>query len=231
MTISTVLEVLFSALLAPIMMVIQTGTVMHIAMGTDSGWNPQRRDDGSVPLIAIVRRHLPHMLLGALTLVAGLLIAPSLVAWMSPTIAGLLLAALLSWGSAQRSAGIALRRIGLLQTPEERVRPAVVRRARYWRNELHRTSKSVQCGLGYLHGDQAMRELHMRFLPTPVERSPGDVDVEKAIAGAKLDEAQSIDDAVSWLKSSERAAVLLDRKLMGRLAGLPPTERDIQPRS
>jgi membrane glycosyltransferase len=76
-----------------------------------------------------------------------------------------------------------------------------------------------------------MRELHMRFLPTPVERSPGDVDVEKAIAGAKLDEAQSIDDAVSWLKSSERAAVLLDRKLMGRLAGLPPTERDIQPRS
>jgi membrane glycosyltransferase len=82
--VSTLLEVLMSALLAPIMMVIQTGSVMQIVFGRDTGWNPQRRDDGSIPLRDIIRRHRSHVGLGVVTLIAGMLISPSLVAWMSP---------------------------------------------------------------------------------------------------------------------------------------------------
>ena len=88
-----------SALLAPIMMLVQTGHVMHILFGFDTGWNPQRRDDGSVPFKDIVRKHRSHMVLGVVSLFAGLLISPSLVAWMSPTIAGLVCAIPLSWAS------------------------------------------------------------------------------------------------------------------------------------
>ena len=55
------------------------------------------------------------MMMGVLTLVAGMLISPSLVAWMSPTIAGLVLAVLLSWASGQKSIGLALKRVGLLR--------------------------------------------------------------------------------------------------------------------
>ena len=47
--ISTLFEIVLSALLAPIMMLIQTGHVVHIVFGFDTGWDPQRRDDGSVP--------------------------------------------------------------------------------------------------------------------------------------------------------------------------------------
>src|SRR5260221_12749669 len=129
-----------SSLLALIMMLIQTGSVMRMLFGFDTGWNPQRRDDGSIPFQAIVRRHRSHTLMGLLTLVAGLMISPSLVAWMSPTVGGLVLAVFLSWASGQRSIGLALRRVGLLVTPEEAAVPPIATRANELQHELARTS-------------------------------------------------------------------------------------------
>ena len=92
LTLSALFEILMSALLAPSMMLIQAGHVMHFVFGFDTGWDPQRRDDGSVAFKAIVRRHRSHVAMGVLTLIAGFLISPSLVAWMSPTILGLVMA-------------------------------------------------------------------------------------------------------------------------------------------
>ena len=220
-TASWLIEIVFSALLAPIMMVIQTGAVLRILMGMDSGWSPQRRDDGSVPFATIAVGHLSHMLLGFVTLVAGLLISPSLVAWMSPTIAGLLLAALLTWGTGQLSIGLALRRRGLLLTPEETSPPPIVRDAARWRQELARVAAPGTDGLAILHRDRVLRELHARFLPAPFERRRGEIDQSRATASAKLAEALSIEEAVAWLKPSERIAVLLDRSLLDWLATLP----------
>ena len=51
-SLSTLLEILISAALAPIMMLIQSGAVLQILSGRDTGWNPQRRDDGSIPFPA-----------------------------------------------------------------------------------------------------------------------------------------------------------------------------------
>jgi membrane glycosyltransferase len=218
---SALIEIVFSALLAPIMMAIQTGAVIRIMLGIDSGWNPQRRDDGSVPFATILVGHVSHMLLGLVTLVAAILISPSLVAWMSPTIAGLLLAAILTWGSGQLSVGLALRRAGLLLTPEETAPPQIVRQAARWREELTPVAAPGADGLHVLHRDGELRALHARFLPEPVGRRRGDIDESRATASAKLDEAASIDEAVAWLKPAERTAVLLDRVLLDRLAALP----------
>jgi membrane glycosyltransferase len=221
MTASWVIEIVFSALLAPIMMLIQTGAVLRILMGIDSGWNPQRRDDGSVPFTTIAASHLSHMALGFVTLVAGLLISPSLVAWMSPTIAGLLLAALLTWGTGQLSAGLALRRRRLLLTPEETSPPRIVQQAASWREDLATAAAPGADGLMILHRNPELRLLHARFLPAPVERRRGDIDQSRATASAKLAEALSIEEAVAWLKPGERVAVLLDRSLLDWLATLP----------
>jgi membrane glycosyltransferase len=221
MTLSALIEIVFSALLAPILMVIQTGAVIRILMGIDSGWNPQRRDDGSVPFANVAVSHLSHMLLGVLTLGAGLLISPSLVAWMSPTIAGLVLAALLTWGSGQLSIGLALRRAGLLLTPEETSPPPIVQQAAQWREQLAPSAAPGVDGLQILHRDEELRALHARFLPALVERRRGDIDQSRATAGAKIDEALSIEEAAAWLQPAERFAVLLDRGLIGRLAALP----------
>jgi membrane glycosyltransferase len=221
MALSALIEIVFSALMAPILMVSQTSAVIRILMGMDSGWNPQRRDDGSVPFPTILVGHVSHMLLGLVTLVAGFLISPSLVAWMSPTIAGLLLAALLTWGSGQLSVGLALRRAGLLLTPEETAPPPIVRQSGQWRDALTPAAEPGADGLLVLHRDETLRALHVRFLPASVDHRRGDIDQARATASAKLDEAVSIEEAVAWLKPAERNAVLLDRGLLGRLAALP----------
>ena len=101
------------------MMLIQSGSVAQILSGRDTGWDPQRRDDGSIPFSSIARRHRAHTVLGVITLAAAALLSPSLVVWMSPTIAGLIFSIPLSWASGQLWIGAALRRFGLLTTPEE----------------------------------------------------------------------------------------------------------------
>jgi membrane glycosyltransferase len=218
---SALFETVMSALLAPIMMVMQSGFVMQILSGRDTGWNPQRRDDGSIPFAGIVRRHRAHMALGVLTLFAGLLISPSLVAWMSPTIAGLILAIPLSWASGHLWLGVTLRRLGLLTTPEETAPPAIVQRSNALSIELARTGNDGDDGLRAIHGDAAFRAQHEFFLPMAARRRRGEIDIEEAVATAKLNDARSLEEVIGWLKPKERIALLNDRALISLLARLP----------
>jgi membrane glycosyltransferase len=220
---SALVETIMSAFLAPIMMLIQSGSVVQILSGRDTGWNPQRRDDGSIPFRSIVRRHRTHMALGMLTLFAGMLISPSLVIWMSPTIAGLILAIPLSWASGQLWIGVALRRLGLLTTPEETSPPAIVQRANALSIELARTGHDGDDGLRAIHSDAAFRAQHELFLPSAARRRRGEVDVEEAVATAKLNDARSLEEVVGWLKPKERMALLNDRALISLLVRLPAT--------
>jgi len=218
---SAILETLMSALLAPIMMLIQSGSVVQILSGRDTGWNPQRRDDGSIPLRSIVRRHRAHMALGVLTLFAGGLISPSLVAWMSPTIAGLILAIPLSWASGQLWIGVGLRRLGLLITPEEAQIPGIIQRSNALSAELALEGGQDEDALKAIVADPALRKAHESFLPEAGRRRRGEIDVDEAVATAKLNDAQSLEDACAWLKRKERLAVLGDRALIALLARLP----------
>lgn len=81
---SVLFEVVLSALIAPIMMFIHCGAVMSILMGRDSGWSPQRRDDGSMPWLTLIYRHRWHMLAGVMLGYAAILDSLTLLAWMSP---------------------------------------------------------------------------------------------------------------------------------------------------
>ena len=221
--VSSLLEIVMSALLAPIMMLVQTGHVMNILFGFDTGWNPQRRDDGSIPFKAIVRKHRSHMALGAISLVAGLLISTSLVAWMSPTIAGLIFAIPISWASGQLAIGLALRRIGLLTTPEERNVPQIAVRANALAQELSAEHDDhIDC-IRIIHADPAFRVAHEMFLPEYQRRAKGDITPERALAEAKLNEAETIDDAIAWLHPKERMVALHDRALIDMIARLPDT--------
>jgi membrane glycosyltransferase len=219
---STLFEIFMSALLAPIMMLIQTGHVMHFLFGLDTGWNPQRRDDGSIPFRDIVRRHQFHVVMGFTMLIAGFLVSPSLVAWMSPTILGLLLAIFVSWGTGLLSVGQALRDAGLLLTPEETEKPGIVLKSNKLGAEIERMLKSGSGdGLMALATDPRLKDLHQTFLPQSAVRALRDIPVEWALAKAKLEEAASVEELSSVLKPKERMALLLDKKLVGKLAHLP----------
>jgi membrane glycosyltransferase len=218
---STLFEVIMSALLAPIMMMVHAGHVLHILFGFDTGWEPQRRDDGTVPFRSIVRRHRDHVILGVVSLVAALLISPSLAAWMSPTIAGLILAIVLSWSSGLKSVGFALRRAGLLVTPEEQTPPPIATRANALSETLAAEGHDQADGLRVLHDDPEFSLLHQSFLPPAPHRERGDITPERAMAVAKLSDARTIDDAVTWLQRKERVALLQDRALIALLGRLP----------
>ena len=218
---STIVEIIISAALAPIMMLIQSGSVAQILSGRDTGWNPQRRDDGSIPFRSIARRHRAHTLLGLITLFAATLISPSLIIWMSPTIAGLILAIPLSWASGSLKLGLAMRRIGLLRTPEETSPPAVVARANALAAELALTGHDYDDALAAIWADPALRAAHESFLAEAPRRRRGDIEIETAVAAAKLNDAQTLEDACAWLSPRERLAVLGDRALIAMLARLP----------
>ncbi len=225
LTISAVLEIIMSALLAPIMMVIQSGSVFQIIAGRDTGWNPQRRDDGSIPFKDIVRRHRAHTALGVFTGITAFLIATSLFAWMSPTILGLLLAIPLSWASGQLAIGLWLKRRKLLLTPEEGSPPAIATRANELQIEFARQRFDDADGLLALYQNPDLFEAHERMLPHLPPRQRGHVETERAVAEAKLVDARTIDEAMAWLKPKERMIVLHDRALLFLLRQLEGPSR------
>ncbi len=217
---STFVEIIMSALLAPIMMVIQSGAVFEILAGRDTGWKTQRRDDGTIPFQDVVRRHRSHVLLGVVTGISAFLIATSLAAWMSPTIIGLVLAIQISHMSGMLSIGLFLKRFSLLMTPEERTPPPIALAADVASAELEGLGLDQGDPLRMLHANPTLMNVHESMLPKPAPRQRGQIVAERAIAEAKLGEALTIDEAVKWLQPKERMVVLQDRALLAVMAGL-----------
>jgi membrane glycosyltransferase len=194
--------------------------VIGILLGRDTGWNPQRRDDGSIPLRDIIVRHRWHMLLGLVAGVAAFAIATSLFLWMSPTILGLVLAIPISWASGQLGLGLALRERRLLATPEEASVPEIAARA----GDL--TARNAALGfdtadaLAALHAEPALAAAHARMLPAGRPRPRGAIDPDHTLAAAKVCEAETVAEAQAWLSARERMALLHDRALVDRLVRL-----------
>ncbi len=112
-------EVLFSALLAPVMMLFHTSFVTAILLGSAVGWPAQSRGDRGMSWQQAVRRHVGHALLGVTALAAIGYFTPSYLPWILPVCAGLILAVPLAVLTSRREVGVAARRLRLFLTPEE----------------------------------------------------------------------------------------------------------------
>jgi membrane glycosyltransferase len=224
---STFVEIFMSALFAPIMMVIQSGAVFEIIVGRDTGWNTQRRDDGTIPLRDIIRRHSNHVLLGVIAGISALLIAPSLAAWMSPTIIGLILAVQISHMSGMLSIGLFLKRFRLLMTPEERNPPQIALDATVKSDSLELLSLDCPEPLRLLHDDETLRSQHINMLVPLKPRPRGIIFADRAIAEAKLSEAHTIDEVEQWLTPKERMIVLHDISLLTIISKLKIKDENV----
>ncbi|HTY94862.1 MAG TPA: glucans biosynthesis glucosyltransferase MdoH [Steroidobacteraceae bacterium] len=116
---SLLLEQLFSMLLAPPMMVFHTTFVVTTLAGKPVAWHAQDRGDSGVTFGDALARHRWQIALGIAWGTVILMLAPRFIWWMTPVLAGLLLSAFLTTLSSRVQAGLALRRHGLLLTPEE----------------------------------------------------------------------------------------------------------------
>ena len=65
-----------------------------------------------------------------------------------------------------------------------------------------------------LYSDARLRQHHLDMLPPAPARRRGDIETERALAAAKLVDAETIEEALEWLKPKERMVVLHDRALL-----------------
>ena len=211
---SVLVETLIGGLLAPVAMLTQSAAVVSILAGRDGGWVAQRRDDGGVPLREVVRAYLPHTLIGAALALASYLVSPSLLLWMLPVVAGLALAVPLAALTARTDAGSALRRVGLLRTPEEEAPPDVLSRAATLYAALRDPRPEPPDAFAQLRADPTLLAAHVAMLPAPRRPGADPFDPALLLGLAKLDEAATVEAAA--LTRAEKAAVLGDARGVAR---------------
>jgi membrane glycosyltransferase len=207
-TLSVVTEILLSALVAPIMMLAQSRMVWEIFTGGDSGWKPQRRDDGSITLHDALRKHRWHMIVGFAASGLTWYLHHDLFLWTLPVTGGLMLSALLSWTSGKRGPGQALRTLGILQTPEERQQPQILAEVG---QRLQDADQSAGARPGSpitaLLSDTRFCDWHCAQLSDVAEHSE-EFDPHLVLARAKAKRATTIPALEQWLSRPEIMAFM-----------------------
>ncbi len=118
-SLGTLLEILLSALLAPVRMMFHSHFVLSALAGWRIQWNSPARADTCTGWAEAFRRHGLQTAVGIAWVTVVYLEAPDLLPWLSPVAAGLLLSAPLSVLTSRTDAGLNARRLGLLLTPPE----------------------------------------------------------------------------------------------------------------
>ena len=217
LTFGTALEVVLSALFAPVQMLLQSRYVAEIVLGRDAGWSSQQREEGRVTWHDAWRFHWGHTLAGALLGVTFWFLSRQLFWWLSPALLGMLMSIPLSVISGSLRAGRWLARIGLLATPEELQVPDIVRRRDALCPARERDPADV---LGALVSDAAARNWHIGLNAPLPERPRGDPDPDRLTAQQKIREAHSLAEALGFLSAAERVQVAADPQLLQQLSSL-----------
>lgn len=209
-----IIETLLSGLIAPVMMVFQSVAVGEILLGRDAGWQVQRRDDGELPRDELMRKYALPTFFGVAMAGSAYAVSASLLLWMAPVIIGLLLCVPI----AILSARVSNHNSRLFCTPEQSAPPLVLVRA----NELANVSNEVRSSpLLELHDDRQLLENHLSNLPGDKRRERGQIDPHLAIARAKIEDAETFDEALGYLTARETFAVLNSPTILRAVCAMP----------
>ena len=116
---STLAEIVFSVLLAPVLMIQHSKAVVDILLGRCVTWNAQQRDGESESWAGVTAVFGGTMVVGLVWAAVAYLIAPDLLLWLSPVLVGLIAVVPLAALSSRSDIGARARRRGWLLTPEE----------------------------------------------------------------------------------------------------------------
>ena len=212
---SAFIEFVHSLLLAPVRMLFHSQFVLAALTGWRLEWKSPPRDDASTGWRQACRRHGAHTLL-AIAWIAIIVISSDAFAWwLSPILFGLLAAIPMSvWGSRVR-VGRALRRRGLLLTPEELRTPPVLASAAA-------AHAGVAVNLATFEDAVVVQSSHERVQAASIDRAPATAAramAEAARVGRALREGPkglSIDDRMRLISSREALARLRTEVLAQR---------------
>ena len=119
LTASLVFETLYSACLAPILMLFHSGFLISTLLGFRVTWKAQCRGGQQTRVREALVRHGPHSLLAFAWAGIAAWVAPGLFWWLAPVWLPLLFSAPLSVIGSRIRGGARARRDGLFWTPEE----------------------------------------------------------------------------------------------------------------
>ncbi len=220
LTVGFLLEVVLSALIAPVMALIHVGLVLDILRGKSSGWKPQQREGGSVPWSQVLYRHRWHMVAGVALAIVGDAISWQMLAWLSPAVVGMVLAAPVSKLTASVAVGERVERLGLLRTPEETAPPAISLAAEA-AFPVYRDAVSAAPSLAEIVSSPELLARHLALTDRPPPPPPGHVHPVEAVAEKKIRDAGNVEEALARLTIEERARVQALPELLHVLAGQP----------
>jgi membrane glycosyltransferase len=214
LTLSTVLEMVMSALYAPILMVSQVGVVISILRGKDSGWKPQSRDDGAVSWKTVKRAHAGHTFFGLILAAVALSLSDALFLWVLPITIGLVFSIPLSWLSGGERRTKYLKVLGILRAPEEK-RPTKILVA--LQNKLAESAPLKPAhALNRLANNDQLFEWHAAQLPN-LTGQPPKFEASRVLAEWKLRHSADLEQLSEWLKPDEALALLNDRASLEQL--------------
>jgi membrane glycosyltransferase len=125
-----VLETIASALLAPVNMLFHAKFVLFTLLGQGVTWLTQRRgaDEDGTDWREAILTHGGQTLFGLVWAASAFVLSPAFALWLGPVVVPLMLSIPLSIVLSKAGFGRALRRRGLLLTPEESAPPYELRR-------------------------------------------------------------------------------------------------------
>jgi membrane glycosyltransferase len=101
--VSTASEVVFSSLVAPLMLWFQSRAVLQVVLGADGGWSAANRGGGRMSLADAWQASRTIVLTGAAAMVFTVTAAPDLVWWLLPITVPMVIAPFLIWGTSQNA--------------------------------------------------------------------------------------------------------------------------------
>jgi membrane glycosyltransferase len=212
-------ETILSSLFAHVMMLVQSAAIFDIIRGRDSGWNPQRRDDGSLPTSWVLRYHLLHMVIGVALGIFTFWASIPLFLWLLPATLGLALSGPLSKMSATREWGERFRALGIFVIPEERNPPAISISAKRHAELLARDFSKHEA-ISQLARDPQLRHLHRQLIELQPVTREARISPSLAVGRAKLEISADLPELLRLLKPNEKAALLSDPESLARLEAM-----------
>ena len=124
---STVMEIAWSSILAPITLMFQSRSVLQVMLGTDGGWPASNREADDIGMRESWAASWWIVLTGIVMLFGSAQFEPNLFYWFLPVAMPLIGApAIISWSSTRKS-GVSAAQSGLFLTPMELESAPVIR--------------------------------------------------------------------------------------------------------
>lgn len=209
---SALVESLFSVVLAPVRMLFHTLFVLAIFLGRQVRWGMQTRGDASTGWRDALRHHAPGTLLGVGWATAVYLLNPGYFWWLIPVMGAWVIAIPVSVWTSRVETGTALRRAGLLLTPEEVAPPLLL-------NEFHAIQRNLasevrESSSGFIAAvvDPGVNALHCALL----RDHAGSISEEVAMSRRRL-MLDALKQGPEALDRRERMMLLADGEALTEL--------------